>query len=188
MKRGFYRKFAVDCIRKNKQNYIPYLLTCALMVTVFFIIQSMLNNSGLADTFGGSGIALMLQIGNRIMVLFSAVFLFYTNSFLIKQRRHEFGLYNVLGLEKSHITRIIFHETLIIAGSSLILGILAGMLLYKLAYAALMRLMQAEVPLGFEVSGRAILYTVILFAVIHLILFLARYFKSTFILYTGSFR
>ncbi len=172
MKRGFYRKFAADCIRKNRQNYIPYLLTCTLMVTVFFIIQSMLNNSGLSHTFGGSGITLMLQIGNRIMVLFSAIFLFYTNSFLIKQRRHEFGLYNVLGLEKRHITKIIFHETLIAAGSSLLFGILAGMLLYKLAYAALMRLMQAEVPLGFEVSGQAILYTVLLFSVIHLILFL----------------
>ncbi|MCU6762203.1 FtsX-like permease family [uncultured Roseburia sp.] len=172
MKKGFYRKFAVDCIRKNRKMYIPYLLTCIIMVTLFYIIQSLSTNTGLDDVYGATGIIYMLNLGTRLLVIFSAIFLFYTNNFLTKQRRHEFGIYNVLGLEKRHIAKIIFHETVIIAGGSIICGILAGILLYKLAFAGLMKLLNTAVPLGFEISADAVIHTVILFAVIHLILFL----------------
>lgn len=172
MKRGFYRKFAVDCIRKNRRMYIPYLLTCILMVTLFYIIQALATNSNMDQVYGSEAIRYMLKIGTGLMVIFSAIFLFYTNSFLTKQRKHEFGVYNVLGLEKRHIGRILFHETLIIAAGSILSGILIGLLLYKLAFAGLMRLMGAEIPLGFEVSRDAVIRTVILFGVIQLILFL----------------
>ncbi len=132
----------------------------------------------------------MLKLGTGLMIIFSAIFLFYTNSFLMKQRKREFGIYNVLGLEKRHIARIIFNETVIIAGGSIISGILIGLLLYKLAFAGLMRLMGAEIPLGFEISGDAIIRTVILFAVIHLILFLNAFrqiqFSNTIALLHGS--
>ena len=119
MKRGFYRKFAVDCIRKNRRMYIPYLLTCILMVTLFYIIQALATNSNMDQVYGSEAIRYMLKIGTGLMVIFSAIFLFYTNSFLTKQRKHEFGVYNVLGLEKRHIGRILFHETLIIAAGSI---------------------------------------------------------------------
>lgn len=190
MKKGFYRKFAVDCIRKNRKMYIPYLLTCIVMVTLFYIIQSLSTNSGLDDVYGATGIIYMLSLGTRLLVIFSAVFLFYTNNFLTKQRRHEFGLYNVLGLEKRHIAKIIFHETVIIGSGSIICGILAGILLYKLAFAGLMKLLNTDVPLGFEISPDAIIRTIILFAVIHLILFLNAFrqirFSNTITLLNGS--
>lgn len=172
MKGGFFRRFAKDCMKKNKRMYIPYMMTCILMVTLFFIIQSLMDSPGLNQTFGASGITYILQLGSNLMIVFSAVFLFYTNSFLTKQRKHEFGIYNVLGLEKRHIARIIFNETLITAFITLIIGILAGILFYKLAYALLYRLLGTEIPLGFEFSAQALIRTVILFAVIHLILFL----------------
>ena len=172
MKRGFYRKFAIDCMRKNRRMYIPYLLTCILMVTLFYIIQALSTNSDLDAVYGSEAIRYMLKIGTGLMIVFCAIFLFYTNSFLTKQRKHEFGIYNVLGLEKRHIARIILNETVIIAIVSLICGILAGILLYKLAYVGLLRLMDAEIPLGFEISRASVLYTVILFVIIYLVLFL----------------
>ena len=190
MKRGFYRKFAVDCIRKNKRMYIPYILTCILMVTLFYIIQALSTNSNLDMVYGSEAIRYMLKIGTGLMIIFSTIFLFYTNSFLTKQRKHEFGIYNVLGLEKRHIARIILNETFIVAVISLVCGILAGILLYKLAYVGLLRLMDAEIPLGFEISKASILYTVILFAVIYLILFLNAFrqirFSNTIALLRGS--
>lgn len=190
MKKGFYFKFAVDCIRKNGRMYIPYLLTCILMSTLFYIIQALITNSGIDQVYGSEAIRYMLKIGTGLMVIFSAIFLFYTNSFLVKQRKHEFGIYNVLGLEKRHIARIIFNETLIIAVSSIVGGILIGLLLYKVAFAGLMRLMAAEIPLGFEISREAVIRTVILFAVIHLVLFLNAFrqvrFSNTIALLRGS--
>ena len=190
MRKGFYIKFATDCIRKNKRMYIPYLLTCILMATLFYIIQALATNSNMDAVYGSEAILYMLKLGTGLMIIFSAIFLFYTNSFLIKQRKREFGIYNVLGLEKRHIARIIFNETVIIAASSIISGILIGLLLYKLAFAGLMRLMGAEIPLGFEISRDAVLRTVILFAVIHLILFLNAFrqirFSNTISLLHGS--
>ena len=190
MKKGFYSKFAVDCIRKNRRIYIPYLLTCTLMVTLFYIIQALITNSNMDQVYGSEAIRYMLKIGTGLMVIFSAIFLFYTNSFLTKQRKREFGIYNVLGLEKRHIGRIIFHETLIISVVSIVAGILAGLLLYKLAFVGLMRLMGSEIPLGFEISRDAIIRTVILFAVIQFVLFLNAFrqvrFSNTIALLHGS--
>ena len=100
MKRGFYRKFAVDCIRKNRRMYIPYLLTCILMVTLFYIIQALATNSNMDQVYGSEAIRYMLKIGTGLMVIFSAIFLFYTNSFLMKRRKKEFGVFNILGMEK----------------------------------------------------------------------------------------
>lgn len=190
MRKGFYQKFALDSIKKNRQIYLPYMLTCVLMTTLFFIIQSLSQNSGLDTMSGRDALTYMFAIGSRIMAIFSIIFLFYTNSFLMKQRKHEFGLYNVLGLEKRHISRIVFFETIMIGGGSIIIGILAGLLFTKLAFAGIVRLINMEVPMGFEICPPAIYQTILLFVIIHLILFLNSFrqirFSNTLELLYGS--
>lgn len=173
MKKGFYRKFAVDSIRKNRQIYLPYLFTCILMTTLFFIVFSLAKNGGISDLFGQVIISSMLTICSRVMGIFAFIFLFYANSFLIKQRKREFGIYNILGLEKRHISRILLHETLILGGASTIIGLIAGLLLNKLAYAGILRILGMKVSLGFEFNPFVIMTTVILFVIIHLVLFLS---------------
>ena len=173
MKKGFYRKFAVDSIRKNRQIYLPYLFTCILMTTLFFIVFSLAKNGGISDLFGQVIISSMLTICSRVMGIFAFIFLFYANSFLIKQRKREFGIYNILGLEKRHISRILLHETLILGGASTIIGLIAGLLLNKLAYAGILRILGMKVGLGFEFNPFVIMTTVILFVIIHLVLFLS---------------
>lgn len=172
MRRGFYQRFALDSIKKNRQLYLPYMITCILMTTLFFIIQSLAQNSGLDEMSGKDALTFMFGIGSRLMAIFSIIFLFYTNNFLMKQRKHEFGLYNVLGMEKRHISRIVFFETLLIGGGSIVIGILAGLLFSKLAFAGIVRLMDMEVPLGFEICVPAIYQTILLFVIIHFLLFL----------------
>lgn len=173
MKKGFYRKFAVDSIRKNRQIYLPYLFTCILMTTLFFIVFSLAKNGGISDLFGQVIISSMLTICSRVMGIFAFIFLFYANSFLIKQRKREFGIYNILGLGKRHISRILLHETLILGGASTIIGLVAGLLLNKLAYVGILRILGTKVSLGFEFNPFVIMTTVILFVIIHLVLFLS---------------
>ena len=111
MKSGLYPKIAADGIRKNGRIYVPYILTCILMVAVFYIMH-LLGFSELMKGFTGSSSAReMLQLGTYIMAIFGTIFLFYTQSTLIKGRFKEFGIYSVLGMNKRNLIKVIFCET-----------------------------------------------------------------------------
>lgn len=111
----------------------------------------------------------ILFLGSIVIGIFSLIFLFYTNSFLIKRRKKEFGLFNVLGMEKKHVARIIFHETIFTAAISLIVGLASGILISKLMILLLLKLISFEATFGFEVPIIAVLATIVLFCGIFLI-------------------
>ena len=111
-KMSFYPKLAINNIMKNRQLYFPYLLTCVFTVAMFYIVLFIRMNEALGEMFGGQYVGAYMAFGRVIIGIFSLVILFYTNSFLMKRRRRELGLYNILGMEKRHIAFVLFFETL----------------------------------------------------------------------------
>lgn len=162
----FYLKLAFSNIKKNKQTYLPYILTCICSIMMIYILRSISENAGLDTMFGGGQMKFTLDLGNVVMSFFCVFFLFYTNSFLIKRRKKELGLYNILGMEKKHLALVLFYETLITALVSMTLGILAGILFSRFMFALLLYLLHFPISLSFEISGSAILSTCALFAII----------------------
>ncbi len=114
-----YLRLALLGMRKNSRIYLPYLLASAGMVAVFYII-AFLPYSNFMDGWSGSNtLKIVLMLGIWVIAFFAAIFLFYTNSFLIRRRKREFGLYNVLGMSKGNIGRVLCWETLLTAAASL---------------------------------------------------------------------
>lgn len=169
MSNSFYPKLAFTNIKKNAKNYIPYVLACIGTIMMFYVMHSLAVDHDVRAMRGGENLKLLLSLGTTIIGIFSVIFLFYTNSFLIKRRKKELGLYNILGLGKRHIAKMMFFETLFIGGSSLLLGILGGMLASKLMFVLLLRLLQFPVSFGFNISISSIAVTVILFGCIFLV-------------------
>ena len=164
--RFFYWKLAADNIRKNIQVYLPYILTCTATVAMYYLMHSLSQNSGLGKMSGGDTVQMMLSFGFVVVGIFSAVFLLYTNSFLIKRRKKEFGLFNVLGMEKKHLARIMMYETIYIAVISISAGLIGGIVLSKAMFLLLLKLLRFEVQMGFEISGSAIVFALLLFGTI----------------------
>mgnify|MGYP000944884870 CR=1 FL=1 len=172
MSKGFYSKLALQNIKKNGKIYVPYLLMSIFITAMYYIIYSLSVNKGLDHTTGGSSIKQILGMGTWIVGFFALIFLFYINSFLMKRRKKEFGLYSMLGMEKRHLGRVVFWENTIIAVFSIITGVLLGLLLNKLVYMGLVNMFQSEIPLGFEISFSSIIASVKLMGTIHLLIFL----------------
>lgn len=172
MSKGFYLKLALQNIKKNAKIYVPYLLMSIFITAMYYIIYSLSVNKGLEKTMGGSSLRQLLGTGCWIVGFFSLVFLFYINSFLMKRRKKEFGLYSILGMEKRHLGRVVFWENTLIAVSSIIVGLLLGILLNKLVYLGLVNMFQSEIPLGFEITFPAIFACIKWLGIIHLLIFL----------------
>ena len=167
---SFYPKLAVNNIKSNRRLYFPYLLTCIFTVAMFYIVLFIRYNDGLANVMGGRYVESYMAFGSAIIGIFSLVILFYTNSFLMKRRRREFGLYNILGMEKRHIARVMLFETLFTGVGTIAVGILTGIVLSKLVSMLLLKLVNFPVPLGMSVSITAIISSCTLFAVIFLLI------------------
>jgi len=172
MKIGFYPKLAADGIRKNKRLYTPYILTSSGMVMMFYIIAFLSDCPTLNSIKGGGQVQYLMTLGKFVIGLFSFIFLFYTNSFLVRRRKKEFGLYNILGMGKKNIAIIIFWETLITAVVSLVSGLAAGILLSKIGELGMIRLMNGKVNFSFWISSQSVIYTLIVFGAVFLLLFL----------------
>ncbi|HOM00538.1 MAG TPA: ABC transporter permease [Limnochordia bacterium] len=170
MPKRFYPKLAVSSIRRHFQVYGPYLGACTVMVSMFYLIMFLAANSGLSGMFGASTLKLLFTFGTVVVGLFAVIFLFYTNSFLIRRRKKELGLFNVLGLEKRHIARILVWETLLTAAFSLAVGLGGGILLSKILLLVLLRILDFPVVIGFEVPEAAVLTTLKLFGTLFLVL------------------
>ena len=173
MNKFFYAKLAGMNIRKNARVYVPYLLTCIFTVAAYYMMRALAANPGIDNMQLGSGsLRVCLNLGVWVISLFAYIFIFYTNSFLMKRRKKEIGLYNVLGMGKGHLSRMIFYETVYIAVASLIVGLVLGILLDKAAFLVLANLLEAEIPLGFFVSIDAIKEGILLFGILFLLIFL----------------
>jgi putative ABC transport system permease protein len=120
-------------------------------------------NKGLDGVSGSESLKVILKLGSIVIGIFSAIFLFYTNSFLIKRRKKEIGLYNVLGLEKKHISKILFFEFIYTLLFSLIFGLISGIILNKLMFLALLKILNFKVAFGFQLSVQSILFTLTVF-------------------------
>lgn len=172
MKKLFYPRIAAVNIRKNARTYVPYLLTCILTTAMYYIMKSLSLNDGLNNVFGSSTVRYTLELGTYVIGIFAFVFLFYTNSFLMKNRKKEFGLYCILGMEKKHLARVIAFESLYVTLLSLSLGLIVGILLDKLMYLIIANILGTEIALGFYVSGDAIFSTILLFGILFFLIFL----------------
>lgn len=172
MKISFFPKLAIDGMRKNRRLYLPYLLTCIGMVTMEYIVIFLCTNQNIRSIKGGEQVAAMMGLGSYVIFFFAALFLFYTNSFLIRRRKKEFGLYNILGMGKRHIAKILFWETLVLYGLSIVIGCIAGIAFSKMAELGLLNVLKSSVNFNLSVSGIAILRCMIMFGIIFLLLFL----------------
>lgn len=166
MRALFYQRLAVSGIRKNKKTYLPYILTCVGMVMMYYIISFLAYGEAVASMHGGDDMQMILRLGCGVMGIFSVIFLFYTNSFLVRRRKKEFGLYNILGMGKRHLFQVMFWETLIVAAIALGGGLLCGILFSKLAELCMAKVLGTEGSLLFSVEWSAVGGTVMLFAVI----------------------
>lgn len=172
MRNGFYSKFAAGNIKKNSKTYIPYILTCIITVAMFYIIKSLSLNEEIDNMIGEETIRYTLELGSNITAVFAFIFLFYTNSFLLKRRKKEFGVLNILGMEKRHIAKVLAFESVYVTIISILCGFAIGILLDKAIYLLLTKILGADIVFGFYISPKAIVTTLILFAIIFLCIFL----------------
>lgn len=168
-----YPILAWDGIRKNKRLYLPYLLTCAGMVMMFYIIHYLAAMPGLKRMPGGDSTTMMLGLGTWIVALFALIFLFYTHSFLLRRRKKEFGLYHILGMGKRSLSLVFLWETLMLFALTLLLGLGGGIGLSKLAELILLRVVGGETTYTFTVNRDALTDTVALFLVIFALIMLS---------------
>lgn len=172
MKRGFYRRLAWTGIRQNRKLYIPYLLTCMGMVMMSYIISFLSKSAVLQSMAGGATMQSMLNFGISVIGVFSVIFLFYTNSFLLRRRKKEFGLYNILGMGKRNLALVMLWETLIVAGISLGIGFLAGITLSKFAELAMVRILSGTASFTLSIVPESLTYTLTWFGGIYLLIYL----------------
>lgn len=167
-----YPGMAFSNIIKNRRVYLPYMIACTFTTAIYYIICSLGDNSSLTELWGGNIIRTYMGVGQLIVSIFAVIFLFYVNSFLLKRRQSEFGLYNILGMEKRHIAKIIAFETLYTYMAVAVCGTVFGILLDKLIYLILLKMLGAAVPMGFYISGSAIAKSLILTGAIFMLMLL----------------
>ena len=172
MRKLFYARLALDNIRKNARTYIPYILSCVFTVAMTYILYMLPEDPGLTGTRGEITIRSTLVLGSFVVTIFAVIFLFYTSSFLTKRRRKEFGLLNVLGMEKKHLAKMMFFETLFVGLFSAVVGLALGVALSKLVLLFLLKLLDFDVAFGLTFSLKAALITLFIFAAIFLLILL----------------
>ena len=156
-------------LKKNHKTYAPYLFTCILTIMLFYALSAIGMNNGLEQIRGGTAIGTVMEWVTALTGGFSVIFLFYTNSFLIKQRKKELGLYQVMGMDKKNLSLMMLWETLITAAVSLGAGLLLGLALGKLMFLIFLKVVHFPVPLDFAVEPEALLKTARLFLAVFLI-------------------
>ena len=172
MRKGFFARLAVVNIRKNKQIYVPYILACLFNVAMLYMMLFINHNAGMKTIRHSGDVLMITTMGVGVIVIFSFIFLLYSNSFLMKRRQKELGLYNILGLEKKHISWVMMLENLFSALISFVGGILVGILGSKLALLLLLKLIKVPASFGFEVSVPAIRICLEVFGAIFVLILL----------------
>ena len=173
MNASFYFKIAKTNIKNNRKIYFPYILTSICMVMIMYVVSFLANDPMIAKKFaGGATLQGLLKLGVNIIMIFSALFLFYTNSFITKRRKREFGLMSVLGMGKKNISLVMLWENIIVDFTSIAVGLVLGLLLSKLAQGVLFNILgESAAPLDFSVNLTDMLMTVLVFIVIFAVIF-----------------
>lgn len=166
---GFYWKLAFTNLKGNRRVYLPYLLSSVGIIMMFYSINALGQGIDQGALYGGTTVASMMGLGVFVIGLFAVLFLFYTNSFIIKRRKKELGLYNILGMEKRHIAHILFRETLLTAVCSLALGLGLGIVFSRVLFWLLGLLLGTDLAVAFVIPVSAITSTLGLFGLIFLL-------------------
>lgn len=173
MKSGFYFKTAWNNIKKNYRFYIPQILTGMGLLSCLYIVFTLKSDQRICDIPGGDYMPTFMSIGTAIISLLSVILILYTNSFLMRRRKQEYGLYNVLGMEKRHIGKILFWETFISSVISIILGSALGVLFYKICSLLICNIFKTDIILGFDfITFKTILPPAVFFLAVYLFAFI----------------
>lgn len=172
MKIFLYPRLAWSGIHKNKELYIPYLLTCIGMIMMYYIVSYLYTGTMLETVYGGDVLAMMMGLGRFVIGAFSVIFLFYTHSFLIRRRKKEFGLYSILGMNRWNLARILIWESLMVAGITLVIGMALGLLFSKLAELLMNYILMGETDYVLRVNVQDIQSTLVLYLVIFFLILL----------------
>lgn len=167
-----YTKLAITNIKNNRQFYFPYLLTGIITVAMFYIMCALESNPGIQSMPGAKDLGLILRLGIGVIGIFAVIFLFYTNSFIIKRRKKELGIYNILGMEKRHIAKILSKEAFFTAIIAIGGGLVTGVLFHKLACMILYRMIGFNGGITFSFSKKGVMITAILFAIVYLLTYI----------------
>lgn len=162
-----YRKLAFTNIKNNGSLYLPYIISGIVTVAMFYIMMFLNNSKGLEKIYESSYLTSIMALGVGIIAVFSYIFIFYTNSFIIKRRKKEIGVYNILGMEKRHIAKLMGIETVTVALIAIIGGIVTGMLFSKLSILLLYKILAVKETVKFEINFSTIINTLIVFGILY---------------------
>ena len=171
-KRGLFGSLALNGVKNNSKLYVPYLLAAIGTIAVYYILYALRLDLGSVSMSGVTILEMILGMGCYVIAIFGVLFMLYTNSFLISARTKEFGLYNILGMSKFHIARIVATEALMTGGFSIIVGTIVGILFEKLVQVMLYKIVKSEVDFSFRIWPEAMGRTALFFGIIYGILML----------------
>lgn len=165
---NLYVRLAKNNLKNNKSLYVPYMVAGMITVLMFYIMMFINNSAGLEKMRGAYYITTIMSFGVIVVGVFSYIYIFYTNSFISKRRKKEMGIYNILGMEKRHIAKVLAIETVFTAFVSIVGGIVAGILFSKLALMLIYRILGIQVTIEFSVPPSAVKNTVLVFGILYM--------------------
>lgn len=166
MNNFFFTKLALSNIKKNAPIYVPYIITCVITFAMFYIICFLSLNESMEDIYASGYAISLFNMGRYVAVIFSVIFLFYTNSFILKRRKKEIGLFNILGLGKPHIALVLFIETLITFTLTIVLGFILGAIFCKLIFFIILKMLHMNIALRYIFSFKPLIMSCTVFSVI----------------------
>ena len=168
-----YNVLAIEGIKKNKQLYLPYIISSVCIVAITYIVSYFCYSKTIISSVGGEVISSIMLLGFMVMALFSLIFIFYTHSFLFKRRKKEFGLYNVLGLAKKDICKIVFLDNIYVDIITIVLGLGVGILFSKFAELAYFKIVAKPYSIAFNLPILSLLMTLICFLGIYFLILIS---------------
>ena len=165
-----YNLLAIEGIKKNKQLYLPYIISSVCIIAIAYIVSYFCYSKTIISSVGGEVISSIMLLGFMVMALFSLIFIFYTHSFLFKRRKKEFGLYNVLGLAKKDICKIVFLDNIYVDIITIVLGLGVGILFSKFAELAYFKIVAKPYSIAFNLPILSLMMTLICFLGIYFLI------------------
>ena len=178
MNKGFFSKLALRNLKSNKQIYLPYIFASIATVAMFYMMVALMGNKFVQTR--NASLPMLFTVGAVVIGVFSFLFILYTNSFLIKRRKKEIGLYAILGMKKKHVSRILTIESVVTSSFSIIVGLIVGHLLGELAFLVLNYALKFGVKMSFPFTLNAVLITIGLFVLIFLVTLIYNITQVTF--------
>lgn len=177
---NIYAKLAGTNIRNNRQLYLPYILSGIMTVAMFYLMLFINNNPGIDKIPGARNLKMIMELGVGVIAIFSYIFIFYTNSFISKRRKKEIGIYNILGMEKRHIAKVLALETVFVAVITILGGLAAGIVFSKLVLMLLYRILGFDETVMFFITGSGIRATLIVFGILYVLTLIYNLMQITF--------